>query len=66
MGKLECKRQRVRPRPRRNDNIKKRSSSYRMRDAGWTDLAEDKDNWWAVVNTVMNMQGPFTRREFLD
>jgi hypothetical protein len=21
----------------------------------WADLAQDKDNWWTVVNTVMNL-----------
>jgi hypothetical protein len=21
----------------------------------WTDLSEDRDKWWAVVNTVMNL-----------
>ena len=66
VGKLEYKRQRSRPRSRWNGNIEKRSSRYRMGDVGWIDLAEDKDKWWALVNTVTNMQVPFTRGEFLD
>jgi hypothetical protein len=35
---------------------------FRMYDGGegmdWTDLAQDKDRWWALVNTVMNLWVP--------
>jgi hypothetical protein len=24
----------------------------------WTDLAQDKDRWWALVNAAMNLQIP--------
>jgi hypothetical protein len=24
----------------------------------WIDLAQDRDRWWAVVHTVMNLQVP--------
>jgi hypothetical protein len=24
----------------------------------WIHLAQDKDQWWALVNTVMNLQVP--------
>ena len=23
---------------------------------GWIDLAQDRNRWWALVNTVMNLQ----------
>jgi hypothetical protein len=24
----------------------------------WIDLAEDRDQWWALMNTVMNLRVP--------
>jgi len=32
----------------------------------WIYLAQDRDNWWAVVNTVMNRGGSIICGEFLD
>jgi hypothetical protein len=47
-----------RPRPRWGDNIK-----INLRDIGWDgmdwiDLAHDRDQWRAPVNTVMNLRVP--------
>jgi hypothetical protein len=28
------------------------------RDVDWIDLAQDRDRWWALVNTVMKIQVP--------
>jgi hypothetical protein len=27
-------------------------------DVDWIHLAQDRDQWWALVNTVMNLQVP--------
>jgi hypothetical protein len=29
-----------------------------MEGMDWLDLAEDRDRWQALVNAVMNLQGP--------
>jgi hypothetical protein len=49
-----------RPRHRWKDNIK-----INLREAGWggggrdwINLAQDRDRWWAPVNTVMNLRVP--------
>jgi hypothetical protein len=57
-GKSEGKRKLGRPRRRWVDNIK-----IDLREIGWDgtyliDLAEDRDQWRALVNTVMNLPVP--------
>jgi hypothetical protein len=32
----------------------------------WIKLAQDRDQWWALVNTVMNFGGIIRGGEFLD
>jgi hypothetical protein len=32
----------------------------------WMELAQDRDRWWAHVNTVKNLRVPKKGREFLD
>jgi hypothetical protein len=56
VGKPEGKRPVGRPRRRWVDNIK----TY-LREIGWDgvdciDLAQDRDQWRALVNTVMNLR----------
>ena len=58
MGIPESKRPLGRPRHRWEDNIK-----MDLRDVGcdprdWIVLAEDRDQWWAYVRTVMNLWVP--------
>ena len=54
VGKPEGKRPLGRPRRRWEDNIK-----MDLREVGgggdWMELAQDRDRWWAHVNTVMNL-----------
>jgi hypothetical protein len=58
VGNPEGKRPLGRPRRRCVDNIK-----MDLREIGWDgmdslDLAEDRDQWRALVNTVMNLRVP--------
>jgi hypothetical protein len=56
MGKPEGKRPLGRPRRRWEDGLR-----MDLREIGWgsvdlIQLAQDRDLWWALVNTVMNLQ----------
>jgi hypothetical protein len=58
VGEAKGKRPLGRPRRRWVDNIK-----MDLRDIGWggidwIDLARDRDQWKALVNTVLNLQVP--------
>jgi hypothetical protein len=58
VGEPEGKRPLGRPRRRWADNIK-----MDLREIGWDgtdyiDLAQDRDQWRALVNTVMNLRFP--------
>jgi len=57
VGKPEGKRQLGRPRHRWEDNIK-----MDLREVGgggdWMELAQDRDRWRALANTVMNFRVP--------
>jgi len=37
----------------------------RWEGMNWIDLAEDRDRWRALVNTVMNLQVPYNAGNFL-
>jgi hypothetical protein len=53
VGKPEVKRPLGRPISRLVDNIK-----MDLREMDWIDLAQDTDQWTALVNTVMNLRVP--------
>jgi len=57
VGKPEGKRPLGRPRHRWEDNI-----TMDLREVGgggdWMELAQDRDRWRALVNTVMNLRVP--------
>jgi hypothetical protein len=59
VGKPEGRRPLGRPRHRWEEHIK-----MDLREVGWgggtdwIDLAQDRDRWWALVYTVMNLRVP--------
>jgi hypothetical protein len=58
VGKPEGKRSLGRPRRRWVDNIKIDLREIGWNGMDWIDLAQDRDQWRALVNTVMNLQVP--------
>jgi hypothetical protein len=59
VGKPEGGRPLGRPRRRWEDNIK--WIFERLSGGGgvdWIDMAQDRDRWWALVYTVMNLRVP--------
>jgi ribosome biogenesis protein Nip4 len=47
-----------RPRHRLEDNIKMDLREIGFGDVDWINLAQDRDRWRALVNTVMNLRVP--------
>jgi hypothetical protein len=58
MRKPEGKRPLGRPRRRWADNIKIELRETGRDDMDWIDVAQDRNQWRALVNTVMNLQVP--------
>ena len=58
VGKPEGKRPWGRPRPRWEDNIKMDLEEVGRGCGDWRGLAQDRDRWRALVNTVMNFGVP--------
>jgi hypothetical protein len=56
--KPEGKRPLGRPRRRWVDNIKMDLREIGWKYMDWIDLAQDRDQWRAFVNTVMNLRVP--------
>jgi hypothetical protein len=56
--KPEGKRPLGRPRRRWVDNIKIDLTEIGWDGMDWIDLAQDRDQWRALVNTVMNLRVP--------
>jgi hypothetical protein len=57
VGKPEEKRPLGRPRRRWVGNVKMDLREIGWDGMDWIDLAEDRDQWRALVNTVMNLFG---------
>jgi hypothetical protein len=58
VGKPEGKRPLGRPSCRYVDNIKMEVREIGWGGMKWIDLAQDRDQWRALMNTVMNLRVP--------
>jgi hypothetical protein len=58
VGKPEGKSPLGRPRHRWEDNIRIDPREIRWGGMDWIDLVQDRDQWRALVNTVMNLRVP--------
>jgi hypothetical protein len=56
VGKPEGKKPLGRPRRRREDNIRLHVTEIGLESVDWIQLAQDRDQWWDVVNTVRNLR----------
>jgi hypothetical protein len=63
--KPEGKRQFGSPRSRWKDNIKMDLQEVGWWGIDWIDLAQYRDGWRALVNTVMNLRLPYNAGNFL-
>jgi hypothetical protein len=61
----EGKRPLGRPRRRWEDNIRMDRREIVWEGVNWIHLAQDRDHWRVLVNTVMNLR-VHKRKEFLD
>jgi hypothetical protein len=58
VGRPEGSRPVGRPRRRWEDNIKMDLREIGVGDMNWIHWAQDRERWWALVNTVMNLRDP--------
>jgi hypothetical protein len=58
VGKPEGKRPVRRPRRRCEDNIRMDLGEIRWEGVDWMRLAQDRDQWRAPMNTIMNLRVP--------
>jgi hypothetical protein len=55
VGKPEGERPLGRPRCRWDDNIRMDNREIGWMGVDWIHVAQDRDRWWVLVNTVMNL-----------
>jgi hypothetical protein len=65
VGKPERKRSFRSPRPRWKDNIRMGIREIGWEGVDWMHLAQDRDQWWALVNMVMSLLVPEKVGDFL-
>jgi hypothetical protein len=56
VGKPERKRPLGRSRHKRVNNIKMDLREIGWDGVDWIDMAQDRDQWWTLVNIVMNLR----------
>jgi hypothetical protein len=66
VGRPEGKRPLGRPRRRWEDNMKMDLREIGIDEANWIRLSQDRVQWRAFVNTVMNLRVPLDSRIFFD
>jgi hypothetical protein len=66
VGKPEGKRPLGRLRRRWEDNIKMDLREIGMKGANWIRLAQDRVQWWAFVNTEMNLRVPLRKQNIFN
>jgi hypothetical protein len=64
-GKARKKRPLGRPRRRWVDDIKMDFRKIGWGGMDWIHLAQDRDDWRVLVNTVMNLRAPYNTGKFL-
>jgi len=65
VGKTASKRPLGRPRRRWEDNFKIDIQEVICGGMDWIELAQDRENWWELVNAVMNHRVPRNAGNFL-
>jgi hypothetical protein len=65
VGRPEGRRPLGRPRRRWEDNIKMNLQELGWEGMDWTDMAQDRDRWWTIVNAVINLRVPYNAGNFL-
>jgi hypothetical protein len=58
VGKPEGKKPLERPRRKWVENIKMDLREIGWDGVDWIDMAQDRNHWRALVNTVLNLRGP--------
>jgi hypothetical protein len=58
VGKPEGKKPLGKPRRRWVDNIRMDLVKVERGDVNWIDLAQDRDRWRSLVNSVLNLRVP--------
>ena len=65
VGQPEGKSPLGRPRRRWENFTKMDFQELRCRGLDWIELAQDRENWRALVNAVMNLRVPYNAENFL-